>query len=109
MSEAAADGFDLRIGQILIERGNLNGRGKNLAAGLRSCRYHARRASLFHETGFATHLIDKAGPLLLLTRAYDPAYPNAIRDATHVFASKTWKTWGRYPGKTWGRYPMALG
>jgi hypothetical protein len=64
MSEAVAEGFDLRIGQILMECGHLNGRGKNLAAGLRFCRYHARRASLFHETGYATHLIDKAGPLL---------------------------------------------
>jgi len=61
---AAADGFDLRIGQILIECGNLNGRGKNLAAGLRSCRYHAWRASLLPETGISTHLIGKAGPLL---------------------------------------------
>jgi hypothetical protein len=71
MPETAAEGFDLRIGQILLEGGHLNGRGKNLAAELRSCRYHARRASLFHETGFATHLIDKAGPLLLHTRACD--------------------------------------
>jgi hypothetical protein len=75
MPEAAAEGFDLSIGQILIECGDLNDRGKNLAANLRSCRYHARRASLFHETGFATHLIGKAGPLLLAFWAY----PNAIR------------------------------
>jgi hypothetical protein len=75
MPEAAAEGFDLRIRKILIEGCDLDGRGKNLAANLRSCRYYARRASLFHETGFATHLIDKAGPLLLAFWAY----PNAIR------------------------------
>jgi hypothetical protein len=79
MPEAVADGFDLRIGQILMEGGHLNGRGKNLAARLRSCRYHARRASLFQETGLLTHLIDKAGPLSLPLRAYARAYPNAIR------------------------------